>query len=57
MLHYKSLEWLVRDKHFDLLGTFVSYEENKCLWKRPQFHIQLIELFWKCEKIIFLEKV
>ncbi len=44
-------------KHFNLMGTFVSYEDNKGLLVRPQFHIQLIELFWKCEKILFLSSI
>ncbi len=28
MLHYSTLERLVRDKHSSLLGPFVSYKEN-----------------------------
>jgi hypothetical protein len=29
VLHYTRLERLVRDKHSSLLGSFVSYEEDK----------------------------
>ncbi len=29
------LENLPKNKHSSLLGPFVSYEENKVLWKRP----------------------
>jgi hypothetical protein len=31
VLHYTRLERLARDKHSDLLGTFISYEENEVL--------------------------
>jgi hypothetical protein len=31
VLHYTGLERLARDKHFKLLGPFVSYEENEVL--------------------------
>jgi hypothetical protein len=29
MLNYTGLEMLVRDNHSNLLGQFVTYEENK----------------------------
>jgi hypothetical protein len=31
VLHYIALEKLAYDKHFGLLGPFVSYEENEVL--------------------------
>jgi hypothetical protein len=36
VLHYTRLEKLARDKHSSLVDPFVSNEENKVLWKRPQ---------------------
>jgi len=30
-LYYTRLERLARDKHYSLLGPFVSYEENEVL--------------------------
>ncbi len=34
VLHNTKLEWLVRNKHFSLLGPFANYKENKVLWIR-----------------------
>ncbi len=36
VLHYTWLERLAMDKQSNLLGKFVSYEENKVLWIQPQ---------------------
>jgi hypothetical protein len=36
VLHYIKLERLVRYEHCNYVGQFVSNEENKVLWARPQ---------------------
>ncbi len=33
VLHYTRLEGLTRGKHSNLLSLFISYDENKVLWK------------------------
>jgi hypothetical protein len=45
MLDYTKSEKLASDKHFSLLGAFVSYEETKVLWMPPpdfQVFLQLL---------------
>ncbi len=36
VLHKTMLERLASNKHSNLSGLFISYEESKVLWKRPQ---------------------
>jgi hypothetical protein len=37
VVHYTRLERLARDKHPNLLGPFVSYEENEVVCIQPLF--------------------
>jgi hypothetical protein len=43
MLHNTKLERLASDKHSNLLGVFVGYEENAQLLIQTQYCLELLD--------------
>jgi hypothetical protein len=53
------MESVTKEKHSSLLGEFVSYEESKFLWIRPQILLCQLVFYYICNfnsKVIFLNE-